>query len=85
MGFPFPNRVTSYLYGGLFLGLLLVMAAAPAVTTIGFRLAPRLRETTLQGLHFSHEVKPVLIGLAGMFVGAYLQGVLAEGRPKLQG
>jgi hypothetical protein len=61
------------------------MAAALAVTTIGFRLAPRLRETTLQGLPFSHEVKPVLIGLAGMFVGAYLQGVLAEGRPKLQG
>jgi uncharacterized membrane protein YedE/YeeE len=27
---------------------------------------------------------PVLIGLAGMFLGAYLQGVLAEGRPKLQ-
>ncbi len=37
------------------------------------------------GLVFSHEVKPVLIGLTGMFVGAYLQGVLAEGRPKLQG
>ena len=85
MGFPFPNGVTSYLYGGLFLGLLLVMAAALTVNTIGFRLAPRLRETTLQGLHFSHEVKPMLIGLAGMFVGAYLQGVLAEGRPKLQG
>jgi len=103
------------------LGLLLVMAAALAVTTIGFRLAPRLRQTTLLGLPFSHEVKPmlagtvpgavifgvgwglcglcpgaavaslgigngpVLIGLAGMFVGAYLQGVLAEGGSKLQG
>ena len=102
------------------LGLLLVMAAALAVTTIGFRLAPRLRETTLLGLPFSQEVKPmlagtvpgavifgvgwglcglcpgaavaslgigngpVLIGLAGMFVGAYLQGVLAEGGPKQQ-
>jgi uncharacterized protein len=30
-------------------------------------------------------VKPMLIGLAEMFVGAYLQGVLAEGRPKLKG
>ncbi len=58
------------------------MAAALAVTTIGFRLAPRLRQTTLLGLPFSHEVKPML---AGMFVGAYLQGVRAEGRPKLQG
>jgi hypothetical protein len=142
LGFPFPNGVTSYLVGGLFLGmglmvmvlalgvkagassvlsstltdvtplkaerssrqwrllrdlgLLLVMAAALAVTTIGFRLAPRLRQTTLLGLPFPQEVKPmlpsigigngpVLIGLAGMFVGAYLQGVLAEGRPKLQG
>lgn len=85
MGFPFLNGVTSYLYGGLFLGLLLVMAAALTVNTIDFRLAPRLRETTLLGLPFSHEVKPVLIGLAGMFAGAYLQGVLAEGRPKLQG
>lgn len=102
------------------LGLLLVMAAALAVTTIGFRLAPRLRQTTLLGLPFSYEVKPmlagtvpgavifgvgwglcglcpgaavasigigngpVLIGLAGMFLGAYLQGLLAEGRPKLQ-
>lgn len=27
---------------------------------------------------------PVLIGLAGMFVGAYLQGVLAEGGRKQQ-
>lgn len=85
MGFPFPNGVTSYLVGGLFLGLLLVMAAALTVTIIGFRLAQRLREYTLQGLHFSHEVKPMLIGLTGMFVGAYLQGVLAEGRPKLKG
>ena len=102
------------------LGLLLVMASALAVTTIGFRLAPRLRQTTLLGLPFSLEVKPmlagtvpgavicgvgwglcglcpgaavaslgigngpVLIGLAGMFVGAYLQGVLAEGGPKQQ-
>ena len=85
MGFPFPNRVTSYLFGGLFLGLLLVMAATLTVTTIGFRLAPRLRQTTLLGLPISHELKPMLIGLAGMFVGAYLQGVLAEGRPKLKG
>jgi uncharacterized membrane protein YedE/YeeE len=96
------------------LGLLLVMAAALAVTTIGFQLAPRLLKTTLLGLPFSHEVKPmlagtlpgavifglgwglsglcpgaavasigigngpVLIGLAGMFLGAYLQGLLAE-------
>ncbi len=102
------------------LGLLLVMAAALAVTTIGFQLAPRLRQSTLLGLPFSHEVKPmlagtvpgavifglgwglcglcpgaavasvgigngpVLIGLAGMFVGAYLQGVLAEGGQKTQ-
>ena len=27
---------------------------------------------------------PVLIGLDGMFLGASLQGLLAEGRPKLQ-
>lgn len=98
-------------------GLLLVMAAALAVTAIGFHLAPRLRSTTLLGLPFSHEVKrmlpgtvsgalifgvgwglsglcpgaavasvgigngPVLIGLAAMFLGAYLQGVIAAGRP----
>jgi len=102
------------------LGLLLVMAAALVITTIGFRLAPRLRQTTLLGLPFSHEVKPmlagtvpgavifgvgwglsgmcpgaavasvgignapILIGLAGMFLGAYLQGLLAEGRLKRQ-
>jgi hypothetical protein len=40
------------------LGLLLVMAAALAVTTIGFQLAPRLLKTTLLGLPFSYEVKP---------------------------
>ena len=60
------------------------MAAALAVTSIGFRLAPRLRQTTLPGLPFSHEVKPMLIGLAGMFLGAYVQGLLAQGCPKLQ-
>ena len=103
------------------LGLLLVMAAALAVTTIGSGWPRGCGQTTLLGLPFSHEVKPmlagtvpgavifgvgwglcglcpgaavasigigngpVLIGLAGMFLGAYLQGVLAEGRPKLQG
>ena len=54
------------------LGLLLVMAAALVVTTIGFRLAPRLRETTLLGLPFSHEVKPML---AGTVPGAVIFGV----------
>ncbi|WP_254976116.1 hypothetical protein [Cyanobium sp. Lug-B] len=52
MGFPFPNGVTSYLFGGLFLGLLLVMAAALTVNTIGFRLAPRLREPRCWGCPF---------------------------------
>lgn len=64
---------------------LLAVAVFMALATIGFRLAPRLRQTTLLGLPFSHEVKPMLIGLAGMLVGAYLQGVLAEGRTRVQG
>ena len=54
------------------LGLLLVMAAALVVTTIGFRLAPRLRQTTLLGLPFSHEVKPML---AGTVPGAVIFGL----------
>jgi uncharacterized membrane protein YedE/YeeE len=114
-GMTRPEVVLSFLQLRDF-GLLLVMAAALLVTAIGFRLAPALRPTTLLGLPFSHEVKPmlpgtvpgavifgvgwglsglcpgaavasvgigngpVLIGLAGMFLGAWLQGMLAEGR-----
>jgi hypothetical protein len=54
------------------LGLLLVMAAALVITTIGFRLAPWLRQTTLLGLPFSYEVKPML---AGTVPGAVTFGV----------
>ncbi len=54
------------------LGLLLVMAAALAVTAIGFHLAPRLRSTTLLGLPFSHEVKRMLPGTVS---GALIFGV----------
>ncbi|MDM7951838.1 MAG: YeeE/YedE thiosulfate transporter family protein [Cyanobium sp. CZS 25K] len=109
-----PEVVLNFLHLHDF-GLLLVMAAALAVTAVGFRLAPRLGSSTLLGLPFSQEVKPmkpgtvpgavifgvgwglsglcsgaavagvgigngpVLIGLAGMFLGAWLQGMLAEG------
>ena len=114
-GMTRPEVVLSFLQLRDF-GLLLVMVGALVVTAIGFRLAPRLRSTTLLGLSFSKEVKqmqpgtvpgavifgvgwglsglcpgaavasvgvgnwPVLIGLAGMFLGAWLQGMLAEGR-----
>ncbi|CAK6701812.1 MULTISPECIES: DUF6691 family protein [unclassified Synechococcus] len=112
-GMTRPEVVLSFLQLRDF-GLLLLMASALAVTTIGYHLAPRLRSTTLLGLPFSHQVKrmlpgtvpgavifgvgwglsglcpgaavaslgigngPVLIGLAGMFLGAYLQGLLSE-------
>jgi uncharacterized membrane protein YedE/YeeE len=45
------------------LGLLLVMLSALLVLALVFRLAPRLRTTTLLGEPFSREVKPFHRGL----------------------
>jgi uncharacterized protein len=78
------------------LGLLLVMAAALAVLTLVFRLAPRLLPSAVLGDPFSSEVKPFhrgLIpgavvfglgwGLCGVCPGAAVAGVGMGNSPVL--
>ncbi len=70
-GMARPEVVLSFLQLSNF-GLLLVMASSLLVLLLVFRIAPRLRRTTLLGEPFSAEVKPFHRGL---IPGAVIFGV----------
>ena len=62
------------------LGLLAVLGSAVLTTLVAYQLAPRVLSRPLLGGAFQTGNWPLLVALAGLFAGAWLQGRFFAGR-----